>query len=366
MNTQNLVRVGVVGTSNNVIWNHIPPLQSHAQAKLWAICGRNPKRTSDVASEFSIPRAYTNYHEMIESGELDAVVVAAPDQLHFPITIAALKAGLHVLCEKPLAMNRHDAKHMLDTAERQGLIHMTMFNWRWVPYYRQIYKLIDEGYLGQLHSMNLRWPTSFGNNPTYMWRTDAAYGNGALADLGAHIFDLARLFAGDIRRVSAHLTSRINRPHPDGQQYETANDSAIVLLEFVSGAQGTVELTYTASIGEGAPGEHHFELQGSTATIRAYASLANGWMTGACKNDQHFVPLQVDEQFTGGCDPSLPFADRFFPLFNSQSIGDRQFIDAILGKSRVWPTFFDGWKAAQVIDAAMESYRTGCWAMVDS
>jgi predicted dehydrogenase len=363
MNNQEVVRVGVVGTSDYSEW-HLSQLQSHSQAKLWAICGRNQKRAAEVASRFDIPRVYNNYQQMIESGELDAVVVAAPDHLHHPITIAALQAGLHVLCEKPLAMNSQQAKEMFDTAESQGLVNMTMFNWRWVPYYRQICELVAGGYLGQVGSVSLRWLMSFGIMPTYMWRTDAAYSNGVLGDLGTHIFDLARLFAGDIRRVAAHLTTRINRPHSDGQRYEAACDTAMLLLEFASGAQGTIELTYTASLGEGAPGEHHFELQGSSATIRAYTSMATGWLIGARKDDQRFEPLPVDERFTGGCDPNLPFADRFFSLFTSQPIGDRQFIDAILGKTQVWPTFYDGWKAAQVIDAAIESHRTGRWVTV--
>jgi predicted dehydrogenase len=249
---KDIVRVGIVGTSGYTAWIHLPNLQSHKQVQISAICGRNQEVAAEVAKQFGIPRVYGDYNQMIEAGGLDAVVVATPDHLHYPITMAALNAGLHVLCEKPLAQTAQQAKEMLDAAENRGLVHMTMFTWRWVPHYRQICELVSGGYLGRIQSVSLRWPMSFGIASTYMWRTDAAYGNGVLGDLGSHIFDLARLFAGDIRRVSAHLTTRIDRPHPDGESYKAAFDTATLLLEFDSGAQGTVELTYAAILGEGA------------------------------------------------------------------------------------------------------------------
>src|SRR6187200_2721915 len=99
------VRVGVVGTSWFTTTFHLASLASHPDAELTAICGRDRERAHGVAADHHIPHVFTDYREMIASGLLDAVVVVTPDALHFPITMAALDAGLHVMCEKALALN---------------------------------------------------------------------------------------------------------------------------------------------------------------------------------------------------------------------------------------------------------------------
>ncbi|HRW09960.1 MAG TPA: Gfo/Idh/MocA family oxidoreductase, partial [Caldilineaceae bacterium] len=97
------VRVGVIGTSWYADMMHLPTLQSHSQAEIAAICGRNREPAEVLAKKYAIPAIYSDYREMIEQGNLDAVVVATPDDLHYPMVMAALDAGLHVICEKPLA-----------------------------------------------------------------------------------------------------------------------------------------------------------------------------------------------------------------------------------------------------------------------
>jgi predicted dehydrogenase len=97
------VRVGVVGTSWFADGFHLPNLASHPRAKITAICGRTRERAEALATKYTIPHVFTDYHAMIASGTLDALVVVTPDALHYPITMAALDAGLHVLCEKALS-----------------------------------------------------------------------------------------------------------------------------------------------------------------------------------------------------------------------------------------------------------------------
>jgi predicted dehydrogenase len=278
--------------------------------------------------------------------------------------MAALNAGVHVLCEKPLAPTAQQAKEMLDTAESAGLVHMTMFTWSWVPEYRQIVELLSRGYVGQLRNVNLSWLLSVLRGPEYTWRIDAAYGHGVLSDVGSHMIDLARRFAGEITGVAAHLTSQVPRPKPDGQSYIPACDSAVLLLEFASGAHGTMQLSYTSHLAEGNLGEHRIDLYGSAGTIRAYANLDFSSLLGARENEDHFQSIPVEARFSGDLNPALSFAGRFFPLLSTESIGVRQFVDAILGKGKVTATFEDGWKACQVIDAALESHRSGTWVAV--
>src|SRR5262245_49187467 len=115
------VRVGVVGTSWYADWMHLPNLKSHPHAEVAAICGRNPERAAEMAGKYAIPSVFTDYREMIEKGRLDAVVVSTPDDLHYPVTMAALEAGLHVLCEKPMALNAEQAREMEEKAKAAGV-----------------------------------------------------------------------------------------------------------------------------------------------------------------------------------------------------------------------------------------------------
>src|SRR5947207_12716253 len=111
------VSVGVVGTSGYADLMHLPALKSHPQAKLAAICGRHRERAEEMAKKYEIPQVFTDYQAMIEQAGLEALVVAIPDDLHYPVTLTALEAGLHVLCEKPLALTLAQAKTMYERAE---------------------------------------------------------------------------------------------------------------------------------------------------------------------------------------------------------------------------------------------------------
>src|SRR5688572_12502713 len=99
------IRVGVVGTSGYADFMHLPSLKSHPRAAISAICGRNTERARELADKYGAPEVFGDWRALIAGGGLDALVVAAPDDLHAEITRAGLEAGLHVLCEKPLALN---------------------------------------------------------------------------------------------------------------------------------------------------------------------------------------------------------------------------------------------------------------------
>ena len=130
------VRIGIVGTSWWIDAMVGPALQSHPQAEMAAICGRNRSRAEEKAAKYSIPQVYTDFREMLAQGRLDAVFVAAPDDLHSEITLAALDAGLHVLCENPLAVTAQQALEMYAKAEAARVKHMVLYTYRWMPFFQ--------------------------------------------------------------------------------------------------------------------------------------------------------------------------------------------------------------------------------------
>src|SRR5262245_45721189 len=110
------VRIGVVGTSWWAELMYLPILKRHPQAQLVAVCGRNRERADQIAQQYNVAHAFSDYREMIEKAGLHALVISTPDDLHYPITMAALDAGLHVLCEKPLALDAVQARAMYERA----------------------------------------------------------------------------------------------------------------------------------------------------------------------------------------------------------------------------------------------------------
>lgn len=198
------IRVGVIGTSWWLDMLHLPVLKADPRVDLVAICGRNRERAEEMASKYAIPQVFTDYREMISRGDLQAIMIGAPDDQHYDMTMAALDAGLHVLCEKPLALNAAHARAMYETAEAKGVQHMTFFTWRWMPHYRYMRELIEQGTLGRLYHCQFSFIMGYGRDPGYQWRFDRARAHGIVGDL-ARICLIWRTTWSATFRVSAHM-----------------------------------------------------------------------------------------------------------------------------------------------------------------
>ena len=129
------VRVGVVGTTPYAE-THISRMAAHPDALVTAIAGRNSARASEVAARHNIGLVHEGYEAMLDVRGIDAVVIVAPDELHEPIALAAFDAGIHVLCEKPLARTPQEARRMADAARAAGLVNMSYFALRTSAHHR--------------------------------------------------------------------------------------------------------------------------------------------------------------------------------------------------------------------------------------
>jgi predicted dehydrogenase len=272
--------------------------------------------------------------------------------------MAAFDAGIHVLCEKPLATTAADAKSMYDRALETGLKHMSFFALRNSMHHRYLKSLIDDGYLGRVYTAELNLTHGFFRNDAYQWRFDAGRGTGALGDLGCYTIDLARWYVGDIARVSSNLTSFIDRPHPDGVAYQTANDSAVLAIEFVNGAHGTMAANVVAHQAERKQ-NNIVVLQGEGGTLELQSTFAGSWLRGARADETEFRNLEIPADLWEGVDPEKPNE-----VGQKHSIGDRAFIDAIISDTEILPSFYDGWKVQQVIEAAFVADKEQSWQTV--
>jgi predicted dehydrogenase len=352
------VRMGVVGTSYWADLVYLPIFREYPRSVLSAICGRNPEHADEMAVKYDVPQVYTDYREMIEKGGLDAIVVSVPDDLHYAMVMDALDAGLHVLCEKPLALNVADARAMYEKAESAGVKHMTFYTWRWTPLQRYLKELVDDGYIGRCYDVQLAFRAGFGRGGEYGWRYDQQRCNGAWADLGSHMIDLARWLVGEMDGVSAHLTTHIQRPGADGGDLDPSNDAAVAALHFQNGAHGTLHISTTNHVGRRFF-EQQIILHGEAGTLEGHFTPARSTLYGARAGEDDIKPMPIPDRLWGDSDRS-----NAFDLFHKLPVGGRLFVDAILDDVPLAPTFYDGVKAQEVIDAGLQSHRTGRWIML--
>jgi predicted dehydrogenase len=353
------VRVGIIGTSWWTEMMFLSSFKSHSSAEILAICGRNRNRAEEMAKKYDIPQVFTDYRTLLEQDNLDAVVVATPDDLHFPMTMDALDAGLHVLCEKPMALNAQHAREMYDKAEAVGVKHMVLFTWRWQPHFRYLKQLVDDGYIGRCYQAQFSFVGGFGRHSEYHWRYDGQRSNGVVSDLGAHMIDFARWYVGDIRKVSAHLATFVDRPGADGQPSIPTNESAFVTLQFDNEAQAMVHASVLAHQGDRAA-SISIRLHGDAGTLEAeqilFGAEAGAVIRGARQGEEQFGLLTVPENLAKNLD-----GNDIFDPYKKQAVGPRLFIDAIINEQPMTPNFYDGLKVQEVIDAAIEAHRKECW-----
>ncbi len=354
------VRVGVIGTSDWMENFHLQAIQSHPAAQLQAICGRRRERAEELAKNFDCDTVYTDYRVMLGSGTLDAVIIAAPDDLHYAMTIPALEEGLHVICEKPLARSAEQAREMYEKAETAGVKHMVMFLHRWFPVFAYLKQLVAEGYLGKPYHGHFHWITGWFADPDeeYWWFFDHNRSRGVVSGVGSHMIDLAQWFFGDIRSVSARLSTFVDRSNASDLPQDV-NDSAIILAEFANGADGTIHCSTISRLAAGIKHKGQVVvLHGSDGTLEVRADMWSsspptteiiGYRRGADGAQILDIPIS----FYGDSDKDVAL-----DIFMHNSAGTRLFIDSILNNTPIEPSFEHGYRVERVIDAAFQSHES--------
>ncbi len=212
------------------------------------------QRAKDFAAKHTIPAAYTGVKELLKKATFDAVTIVAPDAYHAPLSIACLKAGKHVLCEKPLAVTYPDARKMVAAAKKAGVINMVNLSYRDWPAIQAVEKLVRSGEIGEVRHIEASylqaWLASkvwgdWRTTPAWLWRLSSKHGSkGVLGDVGVHIVDFATFPVGPLKSVYCRLkTFAKAKGNRIGEYILDANDSAVLNVEFANGAIGTIHTT---------------------------------------------------------------------------------------------------------------------------
>lgn len=356
------VRVGVVGTSWWADAMYLPALSKHPLADIRGIVGGSrPDHTREFAARWGIPAAYDTLDELLDAEPLDALLVLTPNSNHHASVMAGLARGLHVLCEKPLALSAARAREMAEAAERAGVVTMVPFTYRFMPLNRYVKELVDDGYIGRPRDVNLRYFTGYGRSGAYAWRFDRGEaGSGVSGDIGSHFIYLARWFFGEIDAVSAVLSRTVPRaPRPDGAPFEAAEDAALMLLEFENGATGSIHVSSLAYEPGPFGQRHDMDLHGSGGTLHTSCDWVHVQRVEGCQADEPAThELPIPDRIFGNARRD-PVHDTYRDVFREQDHMTRGFITAIAEGRRASPDFADGLAVQRVVEAAGRSARDG-------
>jgi predicted dehydrogenase len=202
--TDRFLRWGVLSTAN-INRKVVPGTKQAARCEVVAIASRDPEAATRAANELEIPRAHGSYEELLADPEVDAIYNPLPNHLHAEWTTAAARAGKHVLCEKPLAMDAEEAERMVEACSSAGVVLMEAFMYRLHPSWEAVRELVRSGRIGELSSVQ-SWFSYFNDDPSNI-RNIAEAGGGALYDIGCYAVNLSRmLFGSEPSRVQASMT----------------------------------------------------------------------------------------------------------------------------------------------------------------
>lgn len=358
------VRVGILGSSWWADSMYLPALASHPAGRVVAIAGRD---AGDLAQRWSVPHTFARYEDLLDSGLVDAVIILTRNDLHHSLTLAALERGLHVLCEKPLGLTYTQAAEMAARADAVDAICMTPFTYRYMPVNRSLKRLIDDGYLGRPFHLNLRYFTGFGQAGGYNWRFDEGIsGSGALGDIASHFLYLAWWFFGDITAVCAELGRLVERAprNAAGEPYVQADDNAMVMLQFASGAQGLLHASTVAREATPFGQIHEMDLHGDGGSLHARVDWASEQrIYGARAGDSALHELPIPKEIWQGVRRDTVH-NTYRDVFRTQETMTRQWVSAIARGEHVRPDFRDGATIQRVMDAARLSHATRRWVEI--
>jgi predicted dehydrogenase len=355
------VKIGIVGTSWWTDSMYMPALTKHPNADVRAIVGRDLDHARKFAEQWRVPHVYASLDELLANESIDAVIIASPNKHHYATAMTAIEHGLHVLCEKPLAMNFTEASQMAEAAERAGVKTMVSFTYRFMPTSRFLKELIEQGYIGKAYHLNMRYYADYARDGKYMWRFDLAEsGSGVVGDLGTHWLYLADWFYGEIKAVTAMLGYHVSRgPRPDGQPYQPADDSAVMMLEFESGARGVLHVSSLAYEQTPFGQTHHMEFHGSGGTLHSFTDWDKTQsVSGARDGEGAIHDLPIPDHIWGTARRDI-VPDTYKDVFRDHDFMARGFVSAIANNTSVEPTFRDGARIQRYLEAALLSAQEG-------
>jgi predicted dehydrogenase len=324
---------------------HVPAFRADSRCVIAGICANRFDRAQRAADELNISKAYRDGREMIEDSSIAAVAIATPPSVQAPLALAAARAGKHLFCEKPLALDHAQAAEILAAAREKHVVHAMDFTFPELDAWQKARQTLQTGGLGAIRQVALTWrvETYSYRVQTGSWKTGSGPDGGTLNNFASHTFYYLEWLLGPISSLAARLTS------PPGQSEARAD----LWLQFAAGFPATVSISADAFLGPG----HRLEIYGEDGSLvleNPAATYLRGFTlrvaTRAGRAFEEIPAVQPDTQ----PDDRIAAVSRIA----------RRFLDAIESGGSVTPNLEDGLRVQTLMDAARASDRGSGWQNV--
>jgi predicted dehydrogenase len=378
------IKVGVVGTGF-IGPAHIEALRRLPNVEVVALCEVTQELAEAKAAQLGIPRAYT-FDALLKQKDIKAVHICTPNFLHYNQSKAALKAGKHVVCEKPLAKDLKEAKELVALAEKSGLVNAVHFNLRYYPLVRQMKTMREKGDLGEVYSILGSYLQDWlFYNTDYNWRLepDKSGDSRAIADIGSHLMDVLEYITGlktvevmadfntihktrkkPLKAVETY-SGKMLKPEDYADVPINTEDHANVLLRFDNGNRGSITVSQVSA---GRKNQLKLEISGSKKTFAFNSESPNELWIG---NRDGYNELLMR-------DPSLAYPEArdimSFPGGHNEGFPDtsKQMFKEVYAaieqgkqpENPSFPTFADGYRELLICERILESTRKQKWVKV--
>jgi predicted dehydrogenase len=342
------IKVAIIGTGS-ISHFHASAYKKLSQVDIVAVCDINKDRAEEFAKKYDVPKVFTDYNKMLSMEEIDAVSVTAWNNIHAPASIAALKAGKNVLCEKPLALNTLEAEEMLKVSKETSKLLMVGFVRRFGSNAIALKEMASNGELGNIYYAKTGCTRRWGN-PGGWFSDKKRSGGGPVIDLGVHMIDLVRYISGKPKAISVSA-STFNllgmKPGAKGiskycakdyDEFNDVEDCATAFIRFDNDMTLTFETSWVQNIKQ----DHlYLDIFGNKAgaqlepAVEIYKDM-NGYLTNS-------VPLISTESYS------------FDHNFDEEI---KHFIDCVQNGTECINTAEDGVEIMKILDAIYESAKS--------
>ena len=341
---------------------HLPGLQIHPRTEVVAVYHRDQAKATAIAQQHQIPHACQSLEEVVALPAVDAVSISTPPFLHYEMAKIALKAGKHLLLEKPTTLNLQEALELYELAQAHQAVVTLDFEFRFVPAWQRLAELLAEGYVGQKRLIKVDWLVSSRADAHRAWNWYARkdQGGGALGAIGSHLFDYISWLFGPVRRLSGQLSTAIPT-RPDPMTGETkpvdADDTCLLMLELADGTPVQVCLSAVTYQGRG----HWLEIYGDQGTLILgsdnQSDYVHGFKLWASQKGAPLSEVAIPER--------LAFA-KTYPdgrLAPFVRVVDR-WVESIERQEMLAPSLREGIYSQQLMDLTQQSAQIRAWVEV--
>ncbi|SDR52959.1 Predicted dehydrogenase [Rhizobiales bacterium GAS113] len=367
------LRVGLIGTGfmgkcHALAWTSVSGVYGDLpEIELACLADADIEVARRQAASFRFARATGDWRSLVADPSIDVVSVTTPNHLHAEMAVAALQAGKHVWCEKPMATTLEDAARMLAAARASGKVAILGYNYIQNPAIQKIAALIQEGAIGDITHLRVEMDEDFmaDAEAPFSLRSEARAGYGALDDFGVHALSLVSTLIGPVRRVIAHMAKPYaRRPLAAGGEREVETyDIATLLVTMHNGASGMIALNRAAWGRKGRIAVQIFGARGTIAYDQERLNEVQLFRAGVPPADQGFTTILMG--------PAHPPYGNFIPApghqlgFNDLKVIEcRQLVGRILGEPSHAIGFEEGFAIERTLAAAAESFANSAWTEV--